>query len=99
MHTNKKCCVYVLLYYLEPNGELHTTCDVQTAVVQAEEHGDVCVTLGVLLLECDVRDDVFVLALSVWSFDAAVLGAQPAEDLAGFFKSSHFDKPAWRLWY
>ena len=87
----------VLLNNLKPDGELDPACDVQTAVVETEEHGDVRVALGVLLLERDVRHDVVVLALCLGRLDAAVLGAQATKDLPRFVQPAHLDQPTGRL--
>ena len=87
----------VLLNNLKPDGELDPACDVQTAVVETKEHGDVRVALGMLLLERDVRHDVVVLALCLGRLDAAVLGAQATKYLARFVQPSHLDQPTGRL--
>lgn len=65
----------VLLNNLEPDRELHTARNVKTAVMEAEEHGDVRVALGVLLLESDIRYNVLVLPLRLWSLNGAIVGA------------------------
>lgn len=65
----------VLLNNLEPDRELHTARNVKTAVMEAEEHGDVRVAFGVLLLESDIRYNVLVLPLRLWSLNGAIVGA------------------------
>lgn len=85
---------YVLLDNLEPDGQLHAPGDVETTVVAPEEHPDVRVAAGVLLLQRDGGDNLFVLAHGARSLDIAVVGAQTSEDLARFGVTSHLNEPS-----
>ncbi len=85
---------YVLLDDLEPDGQLHAPGDVKAAVVAPEEHANVRVAAGVLLLQRNGGHDLVVLAHSTRLLHIAVVGAQTSEDLARLCVTSHLNEPS-----
>ena len=84
---------HALLDNLEPDRELDAPCDVEAVIVEAKEHGDVRVALGVLLLEGDVRDNILVFARGLGRLGTPAVRAKATKNLARLVEAAHLDEP------
>ncbi len=90
------CDANPLLQNLEPDDELDAAAGVQLAGADAEEHVDVALLVGGLVLEVADGDDVLELGLGRLAV-LALVATQATEDEAGLFLTASLDEPAGRL--
>jgi hypothetical protein len=85
-----------LLQYLKPYDELDTSSSVQFAGADAEQHGQVALLVGSLVLHVADVDDVLQLRLSSCTL-LSLAATKTLEDKPGFLLAADLDQPSWTL--